>query len=117
VNIWEELSREETVVLTNALEEAWLNQVIGDYLGHREEGGIWTSGNDADAIEALIPRFAAVVRDMIGRGLVELVRTDQPMTGADVEAALADRATWLPAVGAGPIMLIPTDHAVRLVRP
>ncbi|MFI7597592.1 hypothetical protein [Actinoplanes sp. NPDC049681] len=124
MSIWDELSREECVVLTNALEESWLNQVIGDYLGHREDGGIWSFSTDADAVRPLIPRFAVVVRDMIDRGLVELVATDRyrdlpdvpSMTEAEVETALTDPATWLPAAGEGPIMLIPTDQAVELVR-
>ncbi|MEU6073297.1 hypothetical protein [Micromonospora sp. NPDC047074] len=124
MNIWDELSRAERVVLTNALEEAPLNQVIGDYLGHRDDGGSWRFSDDTEAIAPLIPRFVAIVRNMIDRDLVQLVTATgyadppdaPPMTDTEVAAALADPATWLPPVGAGPVMLIPTDHAVRLVR-
>ena len=113
MNIWDGLSREEAVVLTNALEEAWLNQVIGDFLGHREPGDIWRFSDDVDAIRPLIPRFAAVVKDMVERELVELVFTahylDWPntpsLTTAEVDTALADLDRWLPPEQCRP------DHA------
>ncbi len=111
------------MVLTNALEEAWLNQVIGDFLGHREPGGIWRFSDDVDAIRPLIPRFAVVVKDMVQRELVELVFTahyqDWPntpsLTMAEVDTALADLDTWMPPDGAGPIMLISGDETDRLM--
>ncbi|GAA3923125.1 hypothetical protein [Actinoplanes auranticolor] len=123
MGIWDELSREESVVLVNALEEAWLNQVIGDYLGHREENGIWRFSGDLAAITPLIPGFAAIVRSMIERDLIDLVPTDryedQPraprMTDAEVDAALGDPATWLPPVGPGPVMVIATGHVIRRI--
>jgi hypothetical protein len=118
VTIWQELSREESVVLANALEEAPLSDVIADYLGHREDGDVWRFSADVHAIAAQIPRFTPIVRDMIDRDLVELVRTDQPdagpLTGAEIDAALADRANWLPGTGGSRITLWPTDHTTTL---
>jgi hypothetical protein len=122
VSIWDDLTAEERVILTNAIEEAWLNEVIGDYLGHAEQDGtVWMFSTDSDAIRPLIPRFAAIVKGMIDKDLIELVPSalyqDWPnthrMTDAEIDAALADSKTWLPSEGTGPIMLITTDHADR----
>ena len=75
------------------------------------------------AITPLIPGFAAIVRSMIERDLVDLVRTDRyeerppapRMTDAEVDAALADPATWRPPIGPGPVMLIATGQTVRRI--
>jgi hypothetical protein len=72
VTIWDDRTAEERTVMTTATEEGYLNGVIGDFLGHPEHGGaIWIFSNDTDAIRALIPRFTAVVLDMIERGLID----------------------------------------------
>ncbi|MER5336846.1 hypothetical protein [Micromonospora sp. NPDC002717] len=122
MSIWDDLTAEERVILTNAIEEAWLNGVIGDYLGHAEQDGtVWMFSTDSDAIRPLIPRFAAIVKDMIDKDLIELIPSaryhDWPniphMTNAEIDAALANSKTWLPSEEAGPIMLITTDHADR----
>src|SRR5262245_58508170 len=58
VSIWDELGPEERVVLDNALEEAYLNGVIGDFLGHAEAGeAVWMFSTDTEAMRALIPRL------------------------------------------------------------
>lgn len=123
MSIWDDLSPEERIVLNNALEEAWLTNVIGDFLGHTEHGGaVWMESTDAEAIRPLIPRFEAVVKDMIRRDLIELVPTDryddwpdhQPMTDDEIDAAVAEPTTWLPSP-TGPIMLMTTDRADRLL--
>ncbi|BCJ30112.1 hypothetical protein [Actinocatenispora sera] len=125
MSIWDDLTREEQVVMTTALEECYLNGVIGDYLGHAESGGaVWIFGNDVEAIEALIPRFAEVVRGMIRRDLIEIrepmdaVWDHAPaMTTAEIEATLADRRTWIWGDGDDTrmVMLMTTDLADRLL--
>jgi hypothetical protein len=119
--LWDELSPEGCRVMINALEEAYLNGVIGDFLGHAEQGGaVWMFSNDPDAIRALIPRFAEVVLDMIERDLIEIREPFDgvwdhapPMSGEDIREALADPDTWIWTDGAAKrmVMLMTTDHA------
>ena len=78
VSIWDEMTPEERAVMTTAIEEGYLNGVIGDFLGHAEHGGaVWISGSDIGTIRVLVPQFAAIVRDMIARGLIEVC---EPLT-------------------------------------
>ncbi|NBE80184.1 hypothetical protein [Micromonospora rubida] len=124
VSLWDELSAEERVIMTNALEEAWLSGVIQDFLGHAEAGSaIWIFNTDKDAVRPLIPRFAAVTKDMIRRDLIELIPADRyddwpnhvPMTESEIDAALAGPHTWMSGDATGPIMLMTTDHADHLL--
>lgn len=47
VTIWDELSPEEQCVMINALEEAYLNGIIGGFLGRAEhDGTVWMFSND-----------------------------------------------------------------------
>ncbi|MEV4756020.1 hypothetical protein AB0J86_13030 [Micromonospora sp. NPDC049559] len=124
MSIWNDLGLEERVILQNALEEAWLNNVIGDYLGHAEHGGaVWMISSDEDAIRPLVPRFAAIVKDMVQQDLIALIDTARHtdwanaphMTDSEIDAALANPDTWFPARGAGPVMLMTTDHTDRLL--
>src|ERR1700756_1223676 len=39
VAFWDDLTAEERVVMITAIEETYLTQVIGDFLGHAEHGG------------------------------------------------------------------------------
>jgi hypothetical protein len=125
VTVWDELSPEERCVLTDAIEEAALNGVIGDFLGHAESGGaIWIGSTDEGAITALIPRFAAVVGDMIHRDLIEIrepadgIWNHAPaMTVEEIQQTLADPDTWVWTGGVAKRMvwLMTTDHADRLI--
>jgi len=59
VSFWEELGPEEYWVMINTIEEAYLNGVISDFLGHSERcGTVWIPGADEVAIEELIPGSA-----------------------------------------------------------
>jgi hypothetical protein len=120
------LAAEERVVMITAIEEAYLNGVIGDFLGHAEHGGaVWIFGSDAEAIRALVPRFTGVVRDMIERGLIEIREPADaeawdnapPMTAAEINAALADPRTWLWSADGDNrmVMTVTTDYADRLI--
>ncbi|MEV0272841.1 hypothetical protein AB0H43_29015 [Hamadaea sp. NPDC050747] len=125
MTLWDELTPEERCIMINTLEEGYLNCVIGDFLGHAEaDGAVWISSTDADAIRALIPRFAATVASMIERDLIEIREPDDgvwdnapPMTDAEIRATLADPDTWLWTEGeaARTVMLMTTDHADRLL--
>jgi hypothetical protein len=125
VTFWDELSTEERCVLTAALEEAPLNSVIADFLGHAESGGaVWTFGVDEGEIRALIPRFAAVVGNMIRRELIEIREPANgvwdhavPMTPDEIRHTLADPATWICTDGLAKRMvwLMTTAHADRLI--
>ncbi|HET6215052.1 MAG TPA: hypothetical protein VFE14_19465 [Micromonosporaceae bacterium] len=125
MSLWDELSPEEYCVMVNAVEEGHLNGVIGDYLGRAEHGGaVWIFSRDAEAIQALIPRFVVVVTGMIRRGLIEVREPRdgvwdhaRPMTDTEVMEALADPDTWIWVDGDAQrmVMLMTTDHADRLM--
>jgi hypothetical protein len=119
VSIWDDFTAEERTVMTIAIEEGYLNDVIGAFLGHPERGGaIWVFSNDTAAIRALIPRFTAVVLDMIERGLIEVreppdaVWDSAPaLTMAEVNAVLADPRTWVwSADGDNRMVMTMTTH-------
>jgi hypothetical protein len=125
VTLWNDLSPEGYRVMINAIEEGYLNEVIGDFLGHAEHGGaVWMSSIDPDAIRALIPRFATVVLDMIERDLIEIREPldgvwdhAPPMTSEEIHEALADPDTWIWTEGEAKrmVMLMTTDHADTLL--
>jgi len=125
VAIWDDLTAEERAVITTAIEEGYLNGVIGDFLGHPEHGGaIWIFSNATDAIRALIPRFTAVVLDMIERGLIEIrephdaVWDNAPaLTMAEINAVLADSRTWIWSADGDNrmVMTVTTDDADRVL--
>jgi len=106
-------------VMINAVEEDYLNCVIADYLGNAEHRSVvWTF--NTNEIRGLIPRFAAVVLDMIQRDLIEIRDTAggdwddaPPMSEAELREALADPGTWMwTEGGAGRmVMLMTTDRA------
>jgi hypothetical protein len=125
VTFWADLSPEERFVFLEATEEGYLNGVIGAFLGHAEHGGaVWIFSSDIAAMRPLIPRFRAVVRDMISRGWIEIrephtgVWNDAPaLSPAQIDAVLADPATWLPSETGEHrmIMVMPTDHGDVLI--
>ena len=125
MTIWEQLSPEERCVLINAVEEAYLNGVIADFLGQAQRGGaVWLFSTDESAIRALIPRFAKVVSEMIRKDLVEIreprdaIWDHAPaMTEAQIREALDDPDTWVWVGGEAKrmVMLMTTDHADRLI--
>ncbi|MEV6970029.1 hypothetical protein AB0M47_33465 [Hamadaea sp. NPDC051192] len=92
-SFWDFLTPEERCVMTNALEEGYLTEVIPDFL--REA--------DTDALRVLVPHFATIVADLIEREMIEIREADdgdwdaaQPMTEAEIQATLADPGAWLP---------------------
>jgi hypothetical protein len=125
VSIWDEMTPEERAVMTTAIEEGYLNGVIGDFLGHAEHGGaVWISGSDIGTIRVLVPQFTAIVRDMIARGLIEVREpldgtwdSAPPLTTAEVDAVLADLRTWLWSHDGDNrmVMVMTTDYADRLI--
>ena len=125
MSIWDELGPEEYWVMINTIEEAYLNVVISDFLGHSERcGTVWIPGTDEEAIRELIPRFRRVVRELIDRDLVEIrepcnaIWEDAPeLTYDEVDEVLADHGTWIKAHGSvnRMVMLMPTERAERLI--
>lgn len=119
-SLWDSLSREEQVVMINALEEAYLDGVIADFLGTTTLGGAFhVFSADVDAIRAQIPHFREVVLGLIDRNLVEIRDApfdwdDAPaMTREEILATLTDSHAWVWTED-GPnraIMLMTTDHA------
>lgn len=110
--------------MINAVEEAYLNGVIADFLGQPCPGEGWVFSNDVEAVRQLIPRFAAIVEDMILRNLIEIrdVPTghwdDAPSLGSsEIRLILSDPATWIwsPEGDNRMIMLMTTEHADRLL--
>lgn len=123
---WDGLTREEHVVMINTLEEAYLNDVIADYLGTTTLGGaVHVFSADVDAIRSQIPHFREAVVGLIDRNLIEI--RDAPffdwdaapaMTREEILATLADPHSWV-WTEEGPnrsIMLMKTDHADTLFR-
>ncbi|MEV0272843.1 hypothetical protein AB0H43_29030 [Hamadaea sp. NPDC050747] len=95
-SFWDFLTPEERCVMTNALEESYLNEVVPDFL--REA--------DTDALRVLVPHFATIVADMIEREMIEIRDAGDggwddasPMTEAEIQATLADPAVWLETDG------------------
>lgn len=125
MSFWEELGPEEYWVMINTFEEAYLNGVISDFLGHSERcGAVWIPSTDEEAIKELIPRFRQVVRDLIDRDLVEIrepcnaIWDDAPsLDDWEIDDVLADQGTWLRAHGSvnRMVMLMPTPRAGRLI--
>ena len=125
MTVWDRFTAQERVVMVAAIEESYLNGVIGDFLGHAEHGGaIWVSSNDADAIRALIPQFATIVLDMIERGLIEIREPHDghwdsapSLTPAETGAVLDDPRTWVWSADGDNrmVLLIPPDHADQLI--
>lgn len=121
----DEMTREERAVMIAAIEEGYLNGVIGDFLGHAAHGGAaWTFSSDTSAIRALVPQFTAIVRDLIERGLIEIREpTDgdwdhaSSLTTAEIDAALADPRTWTWSADGGNrmVMTMTTDYADQLI--
>ncbi len=126
MTIWDSLTAQERVVMVTAIEESYLNGVIGDFLGHAEHGGaVWIFSNDADAIRALIPQFAATLRDMIERALIAIREpldgdwdSAPSLTPAEISAILDDPRTWVWSADGNNrmVMLMTTDYADQLIR-
>lgn len=50
VTVWQDLTAEERVVMVIAIEEGYLHQVVGAFLGHAEHGGaVRMFSNDTNA--------------------------------------------------------------------
>jgi hypothetical protein len=125
VSTLDEMTREERAVMITAIEEGYLNGVIGDFLGHAEHGGaVWIFSSDASAIRALIPQFTEIVRDMIERGLIEIREPADgdwdhapSLTTAEIDAVLADPRTWIWSADGDNrmVMTMTTDYADQLI--
>lgn len=112
--------------MVTAIEESYLNGVIGDFLGHAERGGaVWVFSNDADAIQALIPQFTGTVRRMIERALIEIREpldgdwdSAPSLTPAEISAILDDPRTWIWSADGNNrmVMLMTTDYADQLIK-
>lgn len=125
MSILGDMTAEERTVMITAVEESYLSGVIGDFLGHAERhGAVWNFSGDADAIRALIPRFARVVRDMIARDLVEIREPADDawdnapsLSMSEVDAVLSDQRTWLWSAEGNNrmVMIMTTAYADRLL--
>lgn len=84
------------------------------------------SGSSAttDAIRALVPQFAATVRDMIERALIEIREpldgdwdSAPSLTPAEVSAILDDPRTWVWSADGGNrmVVLMTADYADQLI--
>jgi hypothetical protein len=129
VTTWDELTLEQYAVMVTAFEEAYLVNVMSEYgmrLQWAKTGDCTRSSNlDDDAMQRLIPHFAAVVADMIGRGWIEVREPwtgdwddADPMTPAQQRDALHDPASWLSTLDGTHrmVMLMRTDEWDRLTQ-
>jgi hypothetical protein len=129
VTVWDELTLEQYAVMITAVEEAYLVNVMDEYamrLQRAKTGDRTRSSNlDDDAKRRLIPRFAAVVADMIDRDWIEMREPwtgnggdAEPMTPAQPHDALHDSASWLGTLDGTHrmVMLMRTDEWDRLTQ-
>lgn len=128
VNVWGELAPEQYAVMVNAIEEAYLNGVIYEYNlrvnGQRQAGALVAPPISEDEVRSLIPRFAAVVADLIAKGWIEIREPHNgcwddaaPMTQVQVAHTLADPDTWIwdSEGGRRMVMLMATDRWDQLL--
>jgi hypothetical protein len=84
VAVWDELTLEQYAVMVNAMEEAYLNNVMDEYgmrLRWAKTGNCRHPSDLTDeARRQLIPHFATVVADLIDRGWLE-IREPSPVDG------------------------------------
>lgn len=112
--LWADLTSEQQCVLLNAVEEAYLFDVLNEC----------APGLDWPDRLPHVPRLAAIVDDFIERGLVVLDRdSDEPGAEAPVDipadqahAVLADPANWWSPDGVRPIALAATDAGRKVYR-
>jgi hypothetical protein len=102
VPAWAELSQEQYAVMITAAEEACLIHVMDAWRARQRwaETGSTLTPSDLDEVTkgTLIPRFSAVVLDLIDRGWVELREPEdaaESLQGAELHATVADPASWI----------------------
>jgi hypothetical protein len=130
VSIWDELTPEQYAVMLNGIEEAYLNGVIYDYnvrvTGQRIGDALVASPISEDSVMSLIPRFTAVVVDLLAKGWIEIrephngVWNDAaPLTEPEIAAILADPKTWIWDTNGDNrmVMLMTTDRWDQLLDP
>jgi hypothetical protein len=104
VSAWDQLSPEQYAVMINAVDEAALVDVMDEYRARIRwaEAGSTLVGSDLtdDDKRALMPRFAAIVADMVSRGWIELADglptpDSRILNPAEIAEALRDSYTWI----------------------
>jgi hypothetical protein len=116
--------------MINAIEEGYLNGVISEYNlrvnGQRRGNALVAPPISEDDVRSLIPRFVDVVADLIAKRWIEIRephsgRWDdtEPMTQAQIAAALTDPDTWIwdDDGGRRMVMLMTTDRWDALFNP
>jgi hypothetical protein len=108
---WTDLTAEQRCVLLNAVEEAYLFEVLNECA----PGPDWP-----DRLPS-VPHLAQIVQDFIDQGLVTLYRNSdqvgQPPVDIPVDQApeiLADPANWWSPDAVRPIALAPTDEGLAV---
>ncbi|MEV0393256.1 hypothetical protein [Polymorphospora rubra] len=129
MRVWDEMTLEQRAVMITSFEEAHLNSIIDEY-GARLE---WAKTGDSTcpsklddaAKRRLVPRFAAVVADLVERGWIVLTEPTldrwhdaEPITGEKLRDALHDPASWVDASDGRRRMVMVTYTAIwdRLAR-
>ena len=127
--IWDERTPEDAVMYV-AMTQGYLNQAIAEYgarISWAEAGStLVPSRLTLEQMRELVPQFAAVAADLIDRDMIEIREPldcswdDAPrLSRADIDAVLADPATWLWSVDRPEdnrmIWALTTDHADRLL--
>jgi hypothetical protein len=109
----EDLTDEQRCVLLNAVEEAYLFDLLNEC----------APGLDWPDRMPWVPQLAEIVGDFIDKGLVTLYRdadeVGQPPVDIPVDQApeiLADPANWWSPDGVRPIALAPTDDGLAVYR-
>ncbi|WP_157631570.1 hypothetical protein [Catelliglobosispora koreensis] len=107
MGVWEELTPQQFAVMISALEETCLNQVIYEFHARsywQVNGGDTSQAPDplsGQELRMLIPEFADVVSDLIGRGWIEIREPWMPwdespvMTTQEIRQTLADPDSWI----------------------
>jgi hypothetical protein len=102
MGVWDELTLEQRAVMVNAVEEAYLVDVMAEWraLQRWAETGSTETPSDLDdeAKRQLIPRFTDLVLDLVDRDWLQIsepVHGANPLTSNDLRDALADPASWI----------------------
>jgi len=127
VSVWDELTPEQYAVMINATEEAYLNCVIYDYNlrvnGTQDVDAVVAPPISEQEVRSLIPRFTAVVTDLLARGWIEVYtpggswEDSEPMTPAQLTEVLGDPDSWItyPDRDNQMVMVVTSDGWDRLV--
>ena len=106
MSVWDDLTAEQYAVMINAVEEAFINDVIDEYgarLQWAKTGSTLAPSQLDDQMKrALIPRFAGAVSELVARGWIEIRDSysgtwedARPISSEEFDTVLSDPDVWI----------------------